>query len=328
MTELAHLWKLYLPLITWVGCGWWLGRTLPAVIPSQLGKFLFWVGVPLSILGFLRQADLSAAVWMAPIAAWIAIGLGMGLAWLWLKLQQTWPHLPIAHRFSGLAWLIRSPVALPPQTQGSFLLAAMVGNTGYLGYPIALALVEPQYFGWAVFYDTLGSTLGAYGLGVILAAKFGNQATRPAQLLLALLQNPALWSFWLGLGLRTVEFPPRLEQGLNVIAWIVVALSLLLLGMRLGQLTGRQQIGQATVSLLIKMVIVPLLLGLSLPFLGIVSFPQLAIVLQAGMPPAFATLVIAEAYDLDRDLTVTTLALGSLLLLIALPVWLLLFMPS
>ncbi len=328
MTELSHLWKLYLPLIAWISCGWWLGRTLPASIPTQLGKFLFWIGVPLSILAFLRQADLSAAVWMAPVAAWIAIGLGMSLAWLWLKLQQTWPHLPIASGFSKLGWLFQSSAPLTPQTQGSFLLAAMVGNTGYLGYPIALAIVGPQYFGWAVFYDTLGSTLGAYGLGVILAAKFGNQATQPIQLLLALLRNPALWSFWIGLGMRNLQLPLMLEQGFSAIAWTVVALSLLLLGMRLGQLHGRQQLHQATISLIIKMMIVPLLLGLSLPYLGIISFPQLAIVLQAGMPPAFATLVIAEAYDLDRNLTVTTLALGSLLLLFALPIWLLLFMPQ
>jgi len=35
--------------------------------------------------------------------------------------------------------------------------------------------------------------------------------------------------------------------------------------------------------------------------------------------------VIAEAYNLDRDLTVTALAVGSAGLLFTLPVWLLLF---
>ncbi|NJN58970.1 MAG: AEC family transporter, partial [Leptolyngbyaceae cyanobacterium SL_5_9] len=42
-------------------------------------------------------------------------------------------------------------------------------------------------------------------------------------------------------------------------------------------------------------------------------------------PPAFATLVIAEAYNLDRELTVTALAVGSLGLLLMLPMWLWLF---
>jgi predicted permease len=44
-----------------------------------------------------------------------------------------------------------------------------------------------------------------------------------------------------------------------------------------------------------------------------------------AMPPAFATLVISEAYDLDRELAVTAIATGSLTLLLTLPLWLWLF---
>jgi predicted permease len=44
-----------------------------------------------------------------------------------------------------------------------------------------------------------------------------------------------------------------------------------------------------------------------------------------GMPPALATLVIAETFDLDRDLAVTALAVGMIVLLFTLPVWLCLF---
>jgi predicted permease len=46
-----------------------------------------------------------------------------------------------------------------------------------------------------------------------------------------------------------------------------------------------------------------------------------------AMPPAFATLVLAEVYDLDRNFAVTALAVGSTGLLLTLPIWLLLFKP-
>ncbi|MEO8891419.1 MAG: AEC family transporter, partial [Coleofasciculaceae cyanobacterium] len=59
--------------------------------------------------------------------------------------------------------------------------------------------------------------------------------------------------------------------------------------------------------------------------LGITGSPQLVIVLQMAMPPAFATLVLAEVYDLDRNFSVTALAIGSMGLLLTLPIWLLLF---
>lgn len=316
MTELADLWRLYLPLIGWVGSGWCLGRTVPAGVADRLGKFLFWFGVPLSIMAFLRQANLSSGLWIAPVVAWAAMLLGVSLAWLWITLQlqrQSAPNREFMHQ---------------PPLQGSFLLAAMIGNTGYLGYPVALAVAGPEYFGWAVFYDSLGTVLGAYGLGVVLAAYFGQRSARPQHLLRVLVQNPALWSFWVGLYLREFQFSSEIELGLKGMAWIIVALSLLLLGMRLSQLHSWQNFAQATISLSIKMVLVPLLVGLSLSGLGIGGMPRLALVLQAGMPPAFATLVLAEAYDLHRGLTVTSLALGSMLLLALLPVWLVLFAPA
>ena len=302
MLELEHLLKLYATLVGWVGLGLLLGWKLPPKVPFYLGKFLFWAGVPFSIAVFMRQADLSVSVLVAPLVCWVALALGAGLAWIWIKERS----------------------AQKP-TQGSFLLAAMVGNTGYLGYPVTLALAGTQYFGWAVLYDTLGSTLGAYGLGVILAAYFGKGAQTKGALLKALVQNPALWSFGLGLGLRLTPLPQAIENGLKTCAWMVIVISLILIGMRLSQIRSGRNLGQAAISLCIKMLIVPLTLGWLLPLFGITGMPLLVIVLQMAMPPAFATLVIAEVYELDRDLTVTTLALGSIMLLVMLPLWLWLF---
>ena len=71
--------------------------------------------------------------------------------------------------------------------------------------------------------------------------------------------------------------------------------------------------------------VVPLGLGLSLRGMGVTSPLLLTVVLQAAMPPAFATLVIAEAYDLDRELAVTAIAVGTGGILLLLPVWLWMF---
>ena len=299
----TQLLELYIRLGGGVLLGWVLGRQLPKIIPVYVGKFLFWVGVPISIFAFLRQADLSGQIWIAPAAAWVAILLGAGLAWIWIKRQAS---------------------CIKP-TQGSFLLAAMFGNTGYLGYPVTLSLVQPQYFGWALFYDLIGTTLAAYGLGVILAARFGMGAQSRWQLIKAVLINPALWSFGLGLVLRQLSLPTLAEQTLHWSAWAVVALSLVLIGMRLSQLSSWGSLQQASISLGIKMLLVPLFLGICLSLLGVTGPPQLVIVLQMAMPPAFATLVLAEAYNLDRELAVTALAVGSIGLLVTIPVWLLLF---
>lgn len=328
-TELLQpLIKLYIQLGGGVMLGWVLGRSLPKTVPTFIGQFLFWIGVPLGIITFLRRADLSGAIWIAPVVAWVAILLGAGLAWVWMQARRRTPE----GSQKGSLWARDSlkqyqSSSWSKPTQGSFLLASMVGNTGYLGFPVTLTLVGEKYFGWVLFYDMLGTTIGAYGLGVLLAARFGGGAHSPWQLVRAILQNPALWSLGFGLGFRQIPLPELAERGLLGFAWSAIALSLVLIGMRLSQLDSWSRLRQASVTLGIKMLLVPFVLGIGLFALGITGPPRLAIVLQMAMPPAFATLVLAEVYNLDRDLAVTALAVGSTGLLFTLPIWLLLFSP-
>jgi predicted permease len=288
--------------------GIFLGRKLPEKFPTDLGHFLFWVGVPISIVAFLRQTDLSGQIWIAPAIAYLAILLGAFLAWLGIK---------------GQAYFTNSYPA--PSTQGSLILASMVGNTGYLGFPITLAMVGKEYFAWALFYDLLGTLFGVYAFGVLLAARFGNTTHNYKQMAKAIFINPALWSFGFGLLFRQIKIPSVIEFGLNTFAWCAIALSLILIGMRLSKFNSWYKLKQAGISILIKMLLVPLILGCSLPLFGVTGEAAQVVVLQMAMPPAFGTLIIAETFDLDRDLAVTALAMGAMVLLVTLPIWLWLF---
>jgi len=363
--------NLYLRLIGWTLLGVILGRILPKETSAYLGKFFFWVGVPISIVAFVRRANLNGFIWISPITAWIAILVGAAFAWIWIDLglaeerirtfsrgldakqdtKSDFPKLSFTTKAKDEGFFLldstphpspqtfqlgsftkpsqlRQKTAWSKSTQGSFLLAMMVGNTGYLGYPVVLALVGPDYFAWAVIYDLLGSALGVYGLGVTLAAHYGTAKDYSGSIkrsVQALLHNPAMWSFGLGLLLRNLPFPPVAEQGLHLLAWTVVTLSLVLIGMKLSQLSNLHNLQQALTCLGIKMLLVPLVVGTGLMFFGVTGAPRLVLVLQMAMPPAFATVVFAEAYNLDRDLAVTTLVLGCVGLLLTLPIWLLLF---
>ncbi|MDZ8188870.1 MAG: AEC family transporter [Nostoc sp. ChiSLP02] len=305
---MTNLLELYVKLGGLVLVGFILGRKLPVTVPTRLGQFLYWVGVPISIVSFLRQSSLSGQIWIAPAIAYLAILLGAFLAWVGMKAQ--------AH--------LRNSVPQAP-TQGSLLLSAMLGNTGLLGFPISLAMVGKEYFAWALFYDLLGSFPATYILGVLLAAHFGGSTQNLWQTMKAVLINPALWSFGFGLLFRQVAIPTLAEFWLEKLAWTIVALALVLIGMRLALIKSWGNLPQAGMSLGIKMLLVPLILSSILPFFGLTGITAKAIVLQTAMPPAFATLVIAETFNLDRDLAVTSLAAGAILLLFTLPIWLWLF---
>ncbi len=306
---MTNLLELYIKLVGLVLLGLALGQKLPAQFMAFLGKSLFWVGGPISIIGFLYHADLSNQVWIAPAIAHLAIFLGAILAWI--KIQ-------------GQAYLTDY---LPQKiTQGSLILTAMVGNTGYLGYPVTLALIGKEYFAWALFYDLLGSLLGAYGLGIALASYYGHSSTNTGEMLRqivrSILISPGLWSFGVGLLFRQVQIPQLWSSILEILAWIAVTLSLVLIGMRLAKLRSWRHLPQAASSLAIKMLVVPLLIGNLLPLFGVTGAAAKVVILQMAMPPAFSTLLIAETFDLDRDLVVTALGLGVIVLLITIPLWL------
>lgn len=307
MNDLStQLVEIYLKLGGGIVLGWILAILLPKSVPSTLGRFLFWVGVPIGIVAFIYGTDLSGSIWIAPVAAWTAMLLGGAFAGVFLTQGG----------FLG-DW--------KPPTQGSFLLGSMFGNTGYIAYPVILALVDPKFFGWAIFYDLAGTVVGAYGLGAVLGARFGQGETQAWQIAKTLVQNPTLWALVVGLVLRQVVLPVPVQQSLQGIGWGAIALALVLIGMRLQGLTSWRYSQRAIAAISIKMLFVPLLLGYLWRFCGLSGTPHLIIVLQTAMPPAFATLVIAEAYELDRDLAVTTLAIGSFGFLFLLPLWLFLF---
>jgi len=290
--------RLYIPLLAIAGLGWLSQRWVPPTLPDRLGQGLFWLGIPFTIVVFLRRANFDGAVWLAPVLAWVGIGLALGFTALWVRGR-----------------------GLPPPSQGSCFLATMAGNTGYLGYPVLLTLYGPEPFAWVLFYDLFGSTISAYSLGVALAAKYGGGAIPWSAVGLAVLKNPVLWSFGVGLLARSWPVPALWEPLLTGLAWLVIGLALALIGLRLGGLGDRWR--ETLPLAFLKMVWVPALLFVLTRALGLAGPPQAIVVLQAAMPPAFATLVLAETYHLDVPLTVGTLSLGSLLWLLLLPLWLL-----
>lgn len=321
--------RLYIPLIGWIAFGWIIGHFLPVKVMASLGRFLFWIGVPISIVAFLYRADLSGWIVVAPITAWVAIAVGAVFARIWIELGLGDERIRALSR--GLDGKATATVSLPETewskpTQGSFLLAMMIGNTGYMGYPVVLALVGSEYIAWALFYDLLGTFLAIYGVGVVIAARLGTAGTsRKSQLLEKMLKNPALWSIGIGLLLRLIHLPEMVEQSLHTCAWTIVNLSLVFIGLQLSRLTSLSKFKQVVPCIAIKMLIVPLVVGTGLMFFGLTAEPRLALVLQMGMPPAFSSIVFAEIYGLDRELAVTNIAFGCVSLLFLLPIWLFLF---
>ena len=58
-------------------------------------------------------------------------------------------------------------------TAGAFILAAVFGNTAYVGYPVASALLGDAGLVRAIFSDIFGNTLAVITIGTLVASHYG-----------------------------------------------------------------------------------------------------------------------------------------------------------
>lgn len=337
--------------VLWTSLGLFLFRFLPDSFPKYLGRALYWIGVPLQVLVLARHSNLSEAPWLPSVVTLTVLLLGLGLALLSLQgLKSVIALLPnlIKQRAnthqvfeSRLGKLLSIKLGinslstffqriLPPHRsgQGSFVLASMLGNTGFVGLAIAPSFVNQAYLGWVVIYGVANNILGSYGLGVVLASHFGESQEKQDWLtkLRVLLCVPTLWAFGIGCLSRPIQFTHFIEVGLNDLLWAVIPSSFLLIGMQLSKLKGGVKgLQAALLPSAIKMLALPCLAGIGLMLLKVPGDARLPLVLMAGMPTAFANLILAEEYDLDRQLAAGCILISTLGLPIAIPLWVQLF---
>lgn len=346
------LFQAYSPLIFWVGLGILSLRILPDQLPRWLARSLYWVGVPWQIFSLARYTDLSGGVDLVPAITLSTLIFGIVLAWSTAVLLNRFAvAAKPADRLETLAATVLPPqsdppiAAIPPAApaltrwqrlqqilphydrneQGSFILAGMLGNTGFVGLGLLPDLISPENMRWAVFFSLTQNLIGTYTIGVLVASYFGGAT--PQSRWWALVQNvllvPSLWAFSLGYSTRSFVLPVWFDHVAQGWYYWVIPASFLLMGMRLGQMQGWRSIQRAIPPVILKLLLLPLCVTLGVTLLGFRGEPRLALVMMSGMPCAFAGLILAEEYELDRDLAASTIALSTIGLLVMIPIWLL-----
>lgn len=321
----ATLLHAYTPLLLWTGLGFLLFRFVPANFPKLLGKTLYWVGVPLQIFTLARQTELTPDDLWIPFVTIGVVLLSIALlliAWLIgnFILSQSGQ---LIKQNSTKDWKGKRKSLQDRPLLGSLILAAMLGNTGFIGLALTHVLLGLDSNKWAVLYSVTNNVISTYGIAVFIASYFGQKQTQNNFWIQIkdVLTVPSLWAFLIGFNTRHLALPTYLESSLNQGVWIVINCALLLLGIRLASLKGWQSLKLGLMPSLIRVVIVPLLVGIATTFWGLTGESQLVLVLMAGTPTGLAVLILAEVYELDRDLLASSIALTFGGLLLMLPLW-------
>ncbi|WP_017655506.1 AEC family transporter [Fortiea contorta] len=314
---IENLIHAYTPLITWIGLGFLISRFIPDSSLKLLGQTLYWVGVPLQLLVLARHTNLSHGEFIPGIAVGVlllSLVLAVLIWWVWQWWISTKQEPEPSEKFS------------PPgrSSLGSFILATILGNTGFVGLTLTQALTTPENNDWAVLFSVTNNVVGTYGIAVLIASYFGDRETKNHwwTQLWDLLTVPSLWTFVIGLNTQFVKLPEAVEFGLDQAVWVVIACALLLVGLRLGKMSGWQSLKTAAIASILKVLIIPALVGLGVTNFGVTGGERLVLVLMSGTPTGLSVLILAEVYELDRNLLASSIALTFVGLFLALPLWL------
>ena len=332
--------------ILWTSIGALLYRQKLAStkLPSVIAKCLYWVGIPLQIFFLARQSDFGQLPSIPSLAAIILTLLALALTLMAIKLLRrayrvlinstklipVSDHLSVPDNPHNLNNYFLFNLAITPAnkvSQGSFVLSSILGNTGFIGLTVVPMLIDRTYWSWILLYGVVHNILGSYGLGVIIAETFGSCETKSSWLnqLPRLLFLPSLWAFAYGYASRGLVFPNFLEVVISQGILFVVPGAFLLIGMQLSRLQRLQNIKSAIIPTVIKIVVLPGLAGLLLTAIGLQGEGRLALVLMSGMPTAFASIILAEEYNLDRKIAANSILLSTLFVPVTIPIWLAIF---
>jgi hypothetical protein len=317
-------------------------------VARLLGRTLYWVGEPLQIFFLARHSDFSQVMWLPPMMTLAVLLLGLGVTVFSLEIlrqpisaiiTKLTPHTQLEGRLLSIGLPISSPtspstkkaiypdVLVQDRSTGSFILASILANTGFMGLAVVPSLVDSSYWSWIVLYSLAHNILGSYGLGVLIADHYSSTESRRnwTHQLQNLMILPALWAFAYGYFSRDLSFTPLLETVISQGVLLVIPGAFILIGMRISTLRQWHSLRSGVCPTLFRILIVPGLAGLLLTLFGVHGDSRLVFVLMSSMPTAFSSLILAEEYNLDRQVTASSILLSILALPVVVLLWLTIF---
>ena len=204
-------------------------------------------------------------------------------------------------------------------------LAGLIGNTSFLGIPIAMALLPSRTINFTIGFD-LGTTLFAWIFGPIFLQKksHNNKIPNIEGLFNALINSPASRGIIGALLAYLFHLDEILGNYLWIPAKVVIGLAIIIVGTRLGIITNQKDKffdlnDEIKFSILLKLFILPFIVFVISKFLNFDFFQSSAVILQAGTPTAISTILMAEAYDTKQKIASKALFTTTIFSIITIP---------
>lgn len=340
--------KLIFQCIIWsiIGVIIYRQKIVSAYVSRLIAKALYWVGVPLQIFFLVRNSDFGQVVWLPPVVSVLVLLLGLGFTLVVIGLFELFLNNSLQTstaneqrntlHLTGLAPSnkAKSHKAIIPTTdaeKGSFILGSILGSTGFIGLSLVPSLVARDRWSWIVLYVVAHNILGSYGLGALIAEHFSSNSSSNDWLdewldkLQSLVLLPSLWAFACGYFSQNFALPYIVELFVSKGTLLIIPGAFVLIGIQLSELGQWRNLRLGIVPAVVKIFVLPCVTGLLLTLSGFRGDSRLVLVLMSGMPTAFASIILAETYNLERNIAASSILLTVLSMPISLFLWLNLF---
>jgi predicted permease len=217
----------------------------------------------------------------------------------------------VAISAATMARLVAIPLRLDRRALTAFLLVVICSNSGNYGLPVTLLAFGREALGFASVYF-VSSSIFTYTGGVFLAAS-GKRSVRDA--LVGVASIPAVYgaaaaALTLALG---IQLPGAITAPVTLLSDAAVPMMILVLGMQLERAAWPERPGVVAAAVLVSLVLTPLVaLGVA-QLVGLQGAAFQAGVLQASMPTAVITTILAVEFDVLPDFVTSVVFVSTLL---------------
>jgi predicted permease len=277
-----------LPIFLVSGSGFLLGKFL-TVDSRSLGRVVFYVFSPLLVFDLMIKSKLNLQQAFITIAFTTSVIAVMGL----------------------LAFLLGKLFRLERPYLLAVILTVAFGNTGNYGLPLvkfafgddALAVASLFYVTTTILFNTVG----------VVIASLGHMDLKSA--LTGLLKLPIIYGVTLALLIKGIgiQLPLPVSRTIEIAANGAIPVMLILLGLELTRIQWSHSFRALGLGVLTKLLLAPLVGLLLASLFGLDHTARQGSVLEASMPAAVVTTVVATEYKLEPSLVTAIVFLGTVL---------------
>ena len=296
---LSVLYNVISPIFLVAGVAWIADRRV-GLDPQPLSRALIYVFSPCLVLDSLVHSNMGGdeALSLAAVAFFGSIGMAL------------------------VGWGVARAWGFDQRLESAFMLGVVLINAGNYGLPLNRLAFGPEGESRAVIYFTTTYMI-SNSLGVFLAAR-GSRSTREAVRTVFMIPLPYAVVVGLFLNVSRFSLPGPINEAVGLLAQASIPWMLVVLGIQLSRARFAGRIMPMLAACGLRLLVSPLIaFGLVL-LLGLTGVTRQVAIIEAAMPSAVISSVLATEFGADSDFVTGVVLLTTLASILTLSVLLLL----